>query len=252
MLFPLGDDNSMRRSVPVVTWTLIGVNVLVYLYQMSSDAFTYGYSVVPYEITRGVDLVNPAVVNARGQMMEAPNYPGPTPIYLTLFSAMFMHGGLAHIGGNMLYLWIFGDNIEDNLGKVKFVVFYLLCGLLASAAHIFFGPNSRVPSLGASGAIAGVLGAYLVLYPHGRVRAIIPLGIFMQFTELPALIVIGLWGLLQFIGGFSSLGGESQGGVAYMAHVGGFVAGMALIFLFRDTDRLREDRARRQSHEPGY
>lgn len=252
MLFPLGDDNSLRRSVPVVTWTLIAINFLVFFYQLSNDAFTYGYSVVPYEITHGVDLVNPAVINRRGQMLEAPNFPGPVPIYLTLFSAMFMHGGWTHILGNMLYLWIFGDNVEDNMGKVRFIVFYVLCGLLASATHIFFDPNSRVPSLGASGAIAGVLGAYLVLYPHGYVRVLVPLGLFSQITELPALIVIGLWGLLQFIGGFSSLGGTNQGGVAYMAHVGGFVAGIALVFIFRDNDRLREDRARRAWYEQGY
>ncbi|HYE76231.1 MAG TPA: rhomboid family intramembrane serine protease [Blastocatellia bacterium] len=252
MLFPLGDDNSMRRSVPVVTWTLIAINILVFLYQLSSDAFTYGYSVVPFEIVNGKDLVSPAVINQRGQMIEAPNFPGPTPIYLTLFSAMFMHGDWLHIGGNMLYLWIFGDNVEDNMGRVKFIIFYLLCGLLASATHIFFDPNSTVPSLGASGAIAGVLGAYLVLYPHGQVRVLVPLGFFSQITYLPALIVIGLWGLLQFIGGFGSIGGKSQGGVAYMAHVGGFVAGLALVFLFRDYNRLREDRAARSWHEQGY
>jgi membrane associated rhomboid family serine protease len=238
MLFPLGDDNTDRVITPYVTWTLIVVNVLVFIYQLMSDQFTYGYSVVPYEITHGVDLVSPGGMDRYGRMVSAPQYPGPVPIWLTLFSAMFMHGGWAHIGGNMLYLWIFGDNVEDRMGHVKFIIFYLLCGLLASGTHIFFSPTSKVPSLGASGAIAGVLGAYLVLFPHQRVRVIVPMGIFSQLTELPAIIVIGLWGLLQFIGGFGTLGVEG-GGVAYMAHVGGFVAGLVLVFLFRNPEAPR-------------
>src|SRR5262245_29734814 len=144
---------------------------------------------------------------------------------------MFMHGGLGHLFGNMLYLWIFGDNVEDRMGHAKFLIFYLLCGVLASATHIFFDPNSVIPSLGASGAIAGVLGAYLILFPRQRVRVIVTWFI----LELPALIVIGLWGLLQFYYGFGSLGARgSGGGVAYMAHVGGFVFGMIFVFLFRN------------------
>jgi membrane associated rhomboid family serine protease len=238
MLFPLGDDNTERRITPYVTWTLIGINILAFFYQLSSDQFTYGYSVVPYEVTNGVDLVSPPGTDRLGRMVTAPQYPGPSPIWLTLFFAMFMHGGWAHIGGNMLYLWIFGDNVEDRMGHVKFIIFYLLCGLLASGAHIFFAPDSKTPSLGASGAIAGVLGAYLVLFPHQRVRVIVPLGIFSQLTELPALIVIGLWGLLQFVGGFGTLGREG-GGVAYMAHIGGFVAGLLLVFLFRNQAQPR-------------
>ncbi|MEP7274111.1 MAG: rhomboid family intramembrane serine protease, partial [Acidobacteriota bacterium] len=185
-------------------------------------------------ITRGVDLIAPAVYS-RGQMVQAPQTPGPTPIYLTLLTAMFMHGGFMHIAGNMLYLFIFGDNVEDRMGHVKFVIFYLLCGLIASATHIFFGPDSRIPSLGASGAIAGVLGAYLVLYPHQRVRVLVPLGFFSQVTELPAIVVIGFWAVLQFFQGFGSIAETAQtGGIAYMAHVGGFVAGLVLVFLFRN------------------
>ncbi len=160
----------------------------------------------------------------------------PSPIYLTLLSAMFMHGGLLHLGGNMLYLWIFGDNVEDRMGHLKYLIFYLLCGFLASATHIFFGPNSVIPSLGASGAIAGVLGAYLVLFPRQGVRVFQ----FGLIFEVPALIVIGLWGLLQFISGFGSLGsGGASGGVAFMAHVGGFVAGILLVFLFRNPPEPR-------------
>ncbi len=242
MLFPLGDDNSERSMTPYVTWGLIAANVLVFLYQVANPAFEWGYSVVPYEITHGTDLTGPLRIG--NSSIEL--YPGPTPIYLTLFFAMFMHGDLLHIGGNMLYLWIFGDNVEDRMGHVKFIIFYLLCGLLASGAHIFFSPNSRIPSLGASGAIAGVLGAYLVLFPHQRVRVLVPLGIFSSLTELPALIVIGLWGLLQFISGFGSIGVEG-GGVAYMAHVGGFVAGLLLVLVFRNRAEVR-----RPSQRPDY
>lgn len=225
MLFPIGDDNTGRHLTPVVTYVLIAINVLAFLYQMASPEFTYGYSVVPAEITRGEDIIGPVREGVRLAK-------GPKPIYLTLLSAMFMHGDLMHLGGNMLYLWIFGDNVEDRMGHVKFLIFYLLCGLLASAAHIFFGPSSMIPSLGASGAIAGVLGAYLILFPRQGVRVFQ----FGSVVQVPALIVIGLWGLLQFLNGFGSLGREG-GGVAYMAHVGGFVAGMALVFLFRNPAR---------------
>ena len=227
MLFPIGDDNSGRKITPVVTYALIGVNVLVFLYQMAHPEFTNGYSYVPAEITQGRDLVGIYPV-AGGRVQLAP---GPWPIYLTLLFAMFMHGGWAHIGGNMLYLWIFGDNVEDLMGHVRFLIFYLVVGLLASMTQIFFGPNSLIPNLGASGAIAGVLGAYLVSFPHQSVKVLM----WGRIVEFPALIVIGLWGLLQFISGFGQVrtGGEG-GGVAYMAHVGGFVAGIALVFLFRD------------------
>lgn len=252
MLFPIGDDNSERRITPIVTWMFIGINVLVFIYQLADESFTYGYSVVPFEITRGVDLVSPALFS-RGRMVQAPQTPGPNPIYLTLFSSLFMHGGFMHIAGNMLYLWIFGDNVEDNLGHVKFIVFYLLCGLLASATHIVFDPASRIPSLGASGAIAGVLGAYLILHPHRRIRVLVPLGFFSQITDLPAIVVIGLWAVLQFFQGFGSIMETEQSGVAYMAHVGGFVAGVVLIFLFRNDTGSGSSRYRRRSeyHDQG-
>jgi membrane associated rhomboid family serine protease len=235
MLFPIGDDNSARREMPVVNYLLIGINIFVFLIQLTNEAFTYGYSVVPYEITHGVDLIGPGGYDRLGHLVSPPQAPGPPLIYLTLLTAMFMHGGFMHIAGNMLYLWIFGDNVEDRLGHAKYLVFYLLCGLLASATHIFFDPNSRIPSLGASGAIAGVLAAYLVLFPHQRVRVLIPLGIFLQYSELPAILVIGFWAVLQFLSGFGSIARTAQsggGGVAYMAHVGGFVAGLVLVFLF--------------------
>jgi membrane associated rhomboid family serine protease len=226
MLFPVGDDNTGRGLTPFVNYLLIATNLYVYFFLQSSDAFTFGYSVVPAEITSGEDITRTFRIGDS----QVTLYPGPSPIYLTLFSAMFMHGGLAHLFGNMLYLWIFGDNVEDRMGHVKYLIFYITCGLLASGAHIFFGPNSIIPSLGASGAIAGVLGAYLVLFPRQGVRVFF----FGGIVVLPALIVIGIWGVMQFLGGFGSLAriGES-GGVAYMAHVGGFIAGILLVFLFR-------------------
>jgi membrane associated rhomboid family serine protease len=227
MLFPVGDDNTGRGLTPFVNYLLIATNLFVYFFlQWNNDAFTYGYSVVPAEITHGEDIARVVRIGRTGVEL----YPGPSPIYLTLLSAMFMHGGLAHLFGNMLYLWIFGDNVEDRMGHMKYLIFYVICGLLASAAHIFFAPNSIIPSLGASGAIAGVLGAYLVLFPHQGVRVFFFGGIIV----LPALIVIGIWGAMQFLSGFGSLGKIGQsGGVAYMAHIGGFVAGLLLVFLFR-------------------
>jgi membrane associated rhomboid family serine protease len=234
--FPIGDDNTQRRITPFVNYTLIAINVLVYIYQWGHEEFTLGYSVVPAEITQGRDIVGPV----RG-VPDLRLADSPSPIYLTLLSAMFMHGGLLHLGGNMLYLWIFGDNVEDRMGHLKYLIFYLLCGVLASGTHIFFGPNSVIPSLGASGAIAGVLGAYLILFPRQGVRVYQ----FGMIAEVPALIVIGLWGLLQFISGFGSLGtGGASGGVAFMAHVGGFVAGLLLVFFFRnpaEPQRIRRD-----------
>jgi membrane associated rhomboid family serine protease len=229
MVMPLRDDNTDRHTVPVVTYALIGVNILVWLIELSlGEPFINGYSTVPYEITHGEDLVGMQTVQAGGQSIPIRLYPGPTPIYLTLLSAMFMHASWAHIGGNMLYLWIFGDNIEDRIGSAKFFGFYLICGLAASFAHIMFGANSVIPSLGASGAIAGVLGAYLLLFPRRQVKVLVA----RQIVHMPAFIVLGMWILLQVFSQISVVGGEG-GGVAYMAHIGGFVAGVALILLLK-------------------
>ena len=228
MVLPLRDDDTDRHTVPVVTYALIAVNVIVWLIELSlGDRFINGYSTVPFEITNGRDLVGPQTIEAGGQSGSFQLYPGPTPIYLTLLSSMFMHASWAHIIGNMLYLWIFGDNIEDRIGSGKFLIFYLLCGLAASAAHIMFGPESVIPSLGASGAIAGVLGAYLVLFPKKSVRVLMA----RQIVNMPAFIVLGMWIVLQVFSQISVVGTEG-GGVAYMAHIGGFAAGLALIFLF--------------------
>jgi membrane associated rhomboid family serine protease len=224
---PLRDDDTDRHTVPVVTYALIGINVLVWLLELSlGDKFINGYSTVPYEITHHTDLVGMQSVQAGGQSFPIHLYAGPTPIYLTLLFSMFMHASWLHIAGNMLYLWIFGDNIEDRLGHAKFLIFYLICGLAASAAEILFQANSIIPSLGASGAIAGVLGAYLVLFPKRQIRVLM----MRQIVNMPAFMVLGLWILLQIYSQVSVAGAEG-GGVAYMAHIGGFVAGVALIFL---------------------
>ena len=226
MLMPLGDDNSDRHTTPVVTYALIAINLLVWLLELSlGERFIHGYATVPLEITGGTDIVGARTVEAGGQTIPIQHYPGPTPIYLTLLSSMFMHASWMHIFGNMLYLWIFGDNIENRIGAARFLGFYLVSGVVASLAHIAFAMDSTIPSLGASGAIAGVLGAYLVLFPKRKVRVMVA----RQIVNMPAFVVLGLWIALQFFGQFSVAG---EGGVAYMAHIGGFVAGVALIFLF--------------------
>lgn len=236
MLFPIGDDNSDRLIRPYVTYALLALNAFVFIcLQLPSDAFTYGYSVIPVEILRGVDIVRPIVTRAG----VIPQAPGPSPIYLTLFTAMFMHGGWAHLGGNMLYLWIFGDNVEDAMGHFKFLLFYLLCGLIATGAQIFAAQSAGsvdlfVPNLGASGAIAGVLGAYLLLYPTKRVLVLLG---FFGVIAVPAVLVIGLWIVTQFFSGIGSIArtDENTGGVAYWAHIGGAVAGLVLVWLFRNS-----------------
>ena len=243
MVFPLYDDNTGRATTPFVNYALIALNILVFVVFQGIDTneqFTYAFSTVPLEIITGQDIVTPdrvAVHPATGQRLLIPGL-GETPlsVYLTLFSSMFMHGGLAHIGGNMLFLWIFGDNIEDRLGHVRYLFFYLLCGLLASLAHVFStwalatDPASLlIPSLGASGAISGVLGGYILLHPSRRVTVIL----FRFLTDVPAWVAIGIWFAFQLISGLGMLGeGSAQGGVAYAAHIGGFIAGLVLIKFF--------------------
>jgi len=242
MLLPIGDDNQGRTTTPYVVYLIIAINLFVFVvFQQftSTEAgaeFTYAYSVVPYEITHNVDLTAPVRVPG-GQPI--PQFPGPSPIWLTLITSMFMHGGLMHILGNMLYLWIFGDNIEDNFGHLKFAVFYLLSGLAASFSQIYVAPDSTIPSLGASGAIAGVLGAYLIMFPRNRVRTLVPIWGFLFTTiELPAIVVLGFWIVIQIFSQYtSSFRHGSQGGVAYMAHIGGFATGLVLCFLFRRRNR---------------
>jgi membrane associated rhomboid family serine protease len=228
MVMPLGDDNLDRHRTPYVTYVLIAINIVVWLLELSGgERFINGYSTIPFEITHNTDLVESQSVDVGGQSISIPMYPGPKPIYLTLLTAMFMHASWMHIIGNMLYLWIFGDNIEDRLGHGKFIFFYLVCGLAATAAHVVFSANSVIPSLGASGAIAGVLGAYLILFPKKNVRVLFA----RQIVNMPAFIVLGLWIALQIFSQIGVSGGQSSG-VAYLAHIGGFIAGVVLIFLF--------------------
>jgi len=207
-MFPIGDDDSSRRTFPLVTYALIALNVLFFFVEQSGgEAFIVRWAFVPRRFSAN-----------------------PAGDFQTLFTSMFMHAGWLHLGGNMLYLWIFGDNVEDRFGHIGFLIFYFLCGLAASFAQLAFSLGSSVPNLGASGAIAGVLGAYILLFPQGRVRVLQG----QQVVQMPALIVIGLWILLQFFSGIGSISNTADsGGVAYMAHIGGFVAGFVLTFLFR-------------------
>jgi len=207
-MFPIGDDNSGERSFPVVTYALIALNVLFFLVELNGgDSFIQQWSLVPRRF-----LANPA---------------GDFP---TIFTSMFMHAGWLHLLGNMLYLWIFGDNVEDSFGHAKFLIFYLLCGIAATFAQLVFTATSSVPNLGASGAIAGVLGAYIVMFPRGQVRVMMGRGI----IPMPALVVIGFWIVLQFVSGIGSISQSAEtGGVAYLAHIGGFIAGIVLSFVFR-------------------
>jgi membrane associated rhomboid family serine protease len=236
MIFPIGDDNSDRTVTPYVNWLLLAANILVFVFFQglgSDERFTYAWATVPQEIVTGTDIARPVLVEdpiSGDPVGRIPLQPTPVSVYLTLLTSMFMHGGFAHLFGNMLYLWIFGDNIEDRLGHLRYLLFYLLCGVLASLAHVLTNTGSYIPSLGASGAISGVLGGYLLLFPSRRVHAIA-----MHFfvTQVPAWLSIGLWFVFQLVNGLGMLGGGSQaGGVAYAAHIGGFIAGLLLIKLF--------------------
>jgi membrane associated rhomboid family serine protease len=234
-MFPISDENERGHGPAFVSLALIGLNIAVFLLLQGAGsaegrAFTYGYSAVPFEITNNTDLVEPEFVEADGRTVEIPQEPGPTPIWLTLFTSMFMHGGWLHLAGNMLFLWIYGDNVEHRIGHGLFAVFYLATGVVASAAQIFANSDSFIPTLGASGAISGVLGAYLVMFPGNRV-----LVLFGWFAFwVPAVIVIGMWAVFQFINGFGAAALTAEtGGVAYMAHIGGFVAGVVAGLAFR-------------------
>ena len=237
MVFPIGDDNTDRVRTPIVTVALILLNVVVFVFLQglgTNEQFTYAFSTVPEEIRTGTDVARPVPIEIAGQRDVIPLQPTPGPVYLTLLISMFMHGGFMHLFGNMLFLWIFGDNVEDDLGHGRYAGFYLVTGLAASVTHVIstfaFGDNPYIPSLGASGAISGVMGGYLVLHPHRRVRVIM----LRMITEVPAYIAVGLWFILQLISAFGVIGQgpQSGGGVAFMAHIGGFVAGVVLVKLF--------------------
>ena len=229
-MFPIGDDNSDRATTPIVNYAFIGINILVFLLLQqlgSNEAFDYAYSLVPREITTGTDIVGPQIIEVpSGDSARITHYPTPLPVYFNFLSSMFMHGGIAHIFGNMLFLFIFGDNLENLMGHVRYAAFYIVCGIAAALAQIIMGPQSLIPMLGASGAISGVLGGYVLLFPQRQVRAII----FNFLTTVPAFVAIGIWIVYQLILGY--LTPEGTGGVAYAAHIGGFFAGVALVKLF--------------------
>ena len=215
-MIPLRDNIPSSRT-PVVTVGLIIMNVLVYLKQVTlppraAARFVYYYGLIPSEISGG-DLV----------------VQHPVPVYATILTSMFVHGGLFHIAGNMLYLWIFGDNVEDRMGRLSFLIFYLASGLAAAVAQTLSNPDSTIPMVGASGAISGVLGAYMLLYPHARVLTLIILGWLIRTVEIPALVVLGFWIVVQVMSGLLTLGVQ-VGGVAWFAHIGGFVAGLLMVY----------------------
>jgi len=235
-MIPIGDDNTDRRRAPIVNWLLVAANVFVFVFFQglgSNERFTMAFVTVPAEILSGHDIAQTIPIRDEyGRAVGGIELgPTPIPVYLTLITSMFMHGGLMHLAGNMLYLWIFGDNLESFLGHARYLIFYLLTGVLAGLAHVFvtafFGANPLVPSLGASGAISGVLGGYIVLFPRRRVRVIW----LYQVLQVPAILAIGVWFLFQLISGAGSIGAEG-GGVAYGAHIGGFLAGVFLVKIF--------------------
>lgn len=240
-MLPLKDDIP-TRSFPVVAVAIIVVNALVYFYQFALwfgpgpvgpgaggrlyEAFVFEFGLIPCRVTDACP--------ARLATMLT----GAPPPWLTVLTSMFVHGGLFHIGGNMLYLWIFGNNIEDAMGKARFLVFYLTCGIAAAMAQYLQDPASPVPMVGASGAVSGTLGAYLILYPHARISTLVVFGFFWRVIPIPALVVLGLWIVVQAANGVLTFGRGEPGGVAFLAHVGGFVVGMALVNVFRPRPRV--------------
>jgi len=240
MLFPIGDDNRDRRITPYINYLLILINIVVFVFFQDlgyNDKFTYSYSTVPEEIVSGDDIITDDKIYEDPLTGEKFRIGGlqdsPEPVYITLLTSMFMHGSIAHIFGNMIFLLIFGDNLENKLGHLRYLLFYLLTGIIAALAHVFattyMGGDMLIPTLGASGAISGVLGGYILLFPRRRVRVIM----FYFLTDVPAIIAIGLWFVFQLISGIGMLGpGAQEGGVAYAAHIGGFLAGLILIKFF--------------------
>ena len=237
MVSPISDDNTGRLTTPYVTYALIALNVLVFVFLQgvgTNERFTYAFSTVPQEIRTGEDIARDVPVVLGDERATIPLQPTPGSVYVTLLTSMFMHGSLMHLLGNMLFLWIFGDNVEDDLSHGRYTAFYLATGVAASLSHVVstfvFGDNPFIPSLGASGAISGVMGGYLVLHPHRRVRVIM----LRTLTEVPGYVAVGLWFVFQLISAFGVIGqgAQSGGGVAFMAHIGGFIAGVVLVKLF--------------------
>ena len=242
MIMPLYDDNSQRIRTPFVNYTLIAINIFVFaMFQNfgENERFVYTFSAVPAEIISGKDIQSSPTVLGKTRSGEEIIRPGlePTPftVYITLITSMFMHGGIGHILGNMLFLWIFGDNVEDRLGHLQYLLFYIIVGILASLAHVatcvLLKSDLLTPSLGASGAISGVMGAYLIFYPNNSVTVLI----FRFVTTVPAIVAVGLWFAMQLFSSFMELGAGEGGGVAYGAHIGGFIAGIPLAFFIDKT-----------------
>lgn len=241
-MIPIGSDESDLRNPPIVTYLLIAANVFTFFFLQKfglDQGFTYKYAMVPYEFLSGHDLVTVDgylvdVTNERvlGQLaVDLKLAPSPQPVYITLLTSLFLHGGFIHLMGNMLFLWVFGKHLEDALGGFRFLVFYLIAGLSASLIHIFFNQElleSLIPTLGASGAISGVMAGYLMLFPHKMIAVLV----YFFAVELPAFVVIGLWFLFQIINGLGTFGDPTGGGIAYSAHIGGFLVGLALIVPF--------------------
>jgi membrane associated rhomboid family serine protease len=224
-MIPLWDEIPTKR-IPVITIIFILINFLVYYYQffmvVDTNAFINTYGLIPIELTKGIALTSNT----------------PSPVYITILYSMFMHGGFVHLFGNMLYLWIFGNNVEDYLGRIRFIIFYILSGIFAALGQILIAPNSHVPMIGASGAIAGVLGAYLILFPRARITTLVFFGFFIRLIKLPAIFVLGLWIIFQLFYGLSELSASGGGaGVAWFAHIGGFIGGIVLIKLFSGRKR---------------
>ena len=219
-MIPLKDDNPTSGR-PIVTYFIISLCVLIFLMQIGLHSYKSGQLFYSYGLI-------PSVLMGHNQL---PMDLYAIPAFMTIFSSMFMHGGFMHLIGNMLYMWIFADNIEDNLGPVKFLIFYLLAGVGAAMTQVFMDTNSQIPMVGASGAIGGVLGAYLINHPNAKVLVLIPFGFFSQLIKIRSLYVLGFWFILQFI--------STGGGVAYAAHIGGFVSGMILILFFNKKTRKK-------------
>ncbi len=247
MALVIGDDNSGRLRTPLVNYFLIILNILVFIFwqRWGTDVHTtYSLAAVPGEILTGKDLVTPDEAIAdpvTGEMLRLPGLPvTPVPVLLTLITSQFLHGGIAHLFGNMLFLWVFGDNIEDALGHGKYLLFYLLCGVLAGLSHVattaLLGQNLLIPSIGASGAISGVLGAYIWLYPRRGVHVWL---FFLFVITVPAFVAVGLWFAFQLLNGLGTLGGQEGDGIAYAAHIGGFIAGLVLINFLKPVKRKR-------------
>jgi membrane associated rhomboid family serine protease len=250
MLVPIGDDNSDRQLTPFVNYILILLNILAFIYWQNWGRdmhLTMAYATVPAEILTNTDLVTDNEVLTdpyTGQQFELPGLQAtPIPVFFTLITSMFMHGGLAHLFGNMMFLWIFGDNLENAMGHGRYLFFYLLCGILAGLSHVFstyfFGQNLLIPSLGASGAISAVMGGYILLYPRRNVHV----WIFLFIVTVPAFIALGVWFLFQVLNGLGTLGGKEVGGVAYAAHIGGFLFGLLLVKRYaKRTPVVKEER----------